>query len=76
MGKSWRSKNYFFDVASTTFIFFLDLISERYIRSIMDKSKILIFSKFPEIRKVKSRLHPTLVMRRYLVFIKNFWIKQ
>ena len=44
---------------------FLDLISEKYIRSTMDKSKILIFSKFPEIRKVKSRLHPTLVMRKY-----------
>ena len=34
----------------------------------MDNRKILIFSKFPEIRKVKSRLHPNLSYEEILSF--------
>lgn len=37
----------------------------------MGKEKILIFSKFPEIKKVKSRLHPHLSHEKILSFYKK-----
>ena len=37
----------------------------------MERSKILIFSKFPEIRKVKSRLYPNLSYEEILSFYKK-----
>lgn len=37
----------------------------------MERGKILIFSKFPEIRKVKSRLHPHLSYEEILSFYKK-----
>ena len=41
----------------------------------MNKEKILIFSKFPEIRKVKSRLHPHLSHDEILSFYKKLLYK-
>jgi len=37
----------------------------------MERSKILIFSKFPVIKKVKSRLHPHLSYEEILSFYKK-----